>query len=538
MSNRADLILYNAKVWTFDPRKPHAAAVGITGDRIIAVGSNCDVLSLKATGTEVIDCRGLPLIPGLNDAHCHILSTAASLSGFECGHGKLASIANLLSHLRAYAGGLEPGKWIRGYGLDPKALRESRYPTRHELDSAAPDHPVRLEHFSGHAAVLNSLALKLAEIDFSTPDPLDGLIEREAATGEPTGVLFEMGGFLRQRLGNTRSIIDLESGVIGLSDRLLKYGITSVQDAGPGNGMEQWRTFNSLSGNAKFAPRITMMAGAGNLEEFVEEGLAWGSGSKSLRLGHAKIMLTATTGSLYPAPEDLHWLCSKAVEAGFPVAVHAVEQEALDAVLDMLEFRLAPSVDSKRRSNLPVPRQRLEHCAECPPMLMRKLARSGVTVVTQPGFIYWRGDNYMERVDWELVPFLYDSTEMDRLGVPLAFGSDSPIIDPSPWKGIYSSVTSLTKTGKQFPRLSSDLDYGGQRPNSMTIGEALRTYSIGGAKAEGTEALKGIIRRGMLADLTLLDDIFDENTPETIEHTHAEMTIVGGEIKWAGVGVG
>ena len=127
---------------------------------------------------------------------------------------------------------------------------------------------------------------------------------------------------------------------------------------------------------------------------------------------------------------------------------------------------------------------------------------------------------------------------MHHLGVPLAFGSDSPIIDPSPWKGIYSAVTSLTKTGKQFPRLSSDLDYGGQRPNSMTIGEALRTHSIGGAKAEGTEALKGIIRRGMLADLTLLDDIFDENTPETIEHTHAEMTIVGGEIKWAGVGVG
>ncbi len=538
MAIHADLILYNAKVWTFDPRKPHAEAVGIAGDRIIGVGSNSDVFSLKATETEAIDCRGLPLIPGLNDAHCHVLSTAASLSGFDCGHGEVSSIANLLSSLRAYAGGLAPGQWIRGYGLDPKALRECRYPTRLELDSATPDHPVRLEHFSGHAAVLNSLALKLAAIDYSTPDPLDGVIEREAGTGEPTGVLFEMGGFLRQRLGNTRSIVELESGVAGLSARLLKYGITSVQDAGPDNGMEQWRTFNSLNDNAKFAPRMTMMAGAGCLEEFVEEGLGWGSGSDSLRLGHAKIMLTATIGRLYPAPEDLHWLCSKASKAGFPVAIHAVEQQAVDAVLGIPEFRSAHSVDSRRENHVPVPRKRLEHCAECPPGLMGKLARSRLTVVTQPGFIYWRGDNYLERVDRELLPFLYDSTAMHRLGVPLAFGSDSPIIDPSPWKGIYSAVTSLTKTGKRFPRLSGDVDYGRQGPNSMTIGEALSTYSVGGAKAEGTEAFKGIIRRGMLADLALLDAALDDDSPETIEHTHAEMTIVGGEIKWAGEGLG
>lgn len=534
MADLTDLILYNANVWTLDPGNPQAEAVAIAGDKISAVGSNREVLSFSATGTEVIDCRGLPLVPGLNDAHCHILATAASISGVDCTPGNVASIAQLLSSVRRRASALTPGQWIRGHGLEPEALQENRYPTRLELDSAAPDHPVRLEHSNGHATVLNSPALQLATIDSSTPDPMEGLIDRESATGEPTGLLLEMGSFLRRKLGNTRSNEDLESGVSGLGDKLLKYGITSVQDAGPHNGIGQWQTFESLVGKSKFGPRITMMAGVEKLNEFTAAGLGWASGGDKVRLGHAKVMLTTTTGSLYPAREDLRLLAFHALKTGFPFAVHAVEREALVAVLDLPELGMTPSRDPEKRAQSPVPRNRIEHCAECPPQLMDRLARSGATVVTQPGFVYWRGDGYLQRVDRDLLPYLYDSGEVNRRNIPLAFGSDAPVIDPSPWPGIYSAITSRTSSGNRLPRTSMGREAGKEINKDLTMVQALGAYTIGGAWAEGNETRKGIIRPGMLADLAVLDTPLSDECLKEIKGVRAKMTIVGGKIMWVG----
>ena len=123
-----------------------------------------------------------------------------------------------------------------------------------------PDHPVRLEHSSGHATLLNSRGLAAAGISAETPDPPDGVIERDEE-GVPTGLLLEMGGHLRERLGRTRSPEELVAGVSHLSETLLSYGITSVQDAGPNNGTDQWETFQSLTSGQVFQPRVTMMAG-------------------------------------------------------------------------------------------------------------------------------------------------------------------------------------------------------------------------------------------------------------------------------------
>ena len=534
MHHHASLILVNARVLTMDPHSPSAEAVAIASDKILAVGSNSDVSSLRSPRTEVIDCRGLPLIPGINDAHCHLLATAASLSGLDCGGKTATSLEELLSSVRVRAKEVPPGNWIRGFGLDPKVLRESRYPTRWELDIVAPQHPVRLEHASGHAAVFNSLGLEAAGIGSTTPDPVEGVIDRDPATAEPTGLLLEMAGYLRDKLGHTRSLAAMEWGVARLGERLLGYGVTSVQDAGPFNGFGQWKTLHSLVAGQVFRPRITMMAGAGKLEEFIEAGLGWASGDEWLRLGHAKIMLTLTTGDLHPAPDDLAQVASRALALGFPFAVHAVEQEALTAVLDMLPLNRSPSDRGGRAENINaqsrIPRNRIEHCAECPPWLMEKLALSDVTVVTQPGSIYWRGDSYLRQVDARLLPHLYRVDELSRRKINMAFGSDAPLIDPCPWPAIYAAVTRRTSSGAALPWSKHEKSIAESRNPGLDIGLALAAYTRGGAMAEGTSNVKGAIKKGMLADLALIDTPLEDREPARLQQAKARLTILGGKV--------
>ena len=533
--NDVSLILINSRALTLDPLNPGAAAVAIAGERIAAAGSEAHVSGLRGAKTEVIDCKGLPLIPGLHDAHTHVLATAASLSALDCGSPGIDSVGELLNALRNRAAGLPPGQWIRGYGLEPAALREKRYPTRQELDAVTPRHPARLEHSSGHATLLNSQGLAEAKIDSETSDPPDGVIDRDL-NGEPTGLLLEMGAYLRERLGRTRSPEEMEAGVAQLSNTLLSYGITSVQDAGPNNGIDQWETFKSLTSRQLFQPRLTMMAGVGRLDEVSEARLSWGSGDDRLRIGHAKIILTCTTGQLMPAPNDLEEVARQAWELGFPIAVHAIEQESVEEIIRVVQTRTSTTGDSRGSASGPINRpgvkDRIEHCAECPPHLMEKLADSGAMVVTQPGFIYWRGDGYLERVQPELLPHLYAIGKMMERQIPVAFGSDSPVIDPNPWPGIYSAVTGMTKAGLRFPWLGEDKASPCNGNNGLTFMQALSAHTLGGAKSEGTAHRKGMIRPGMLADLALLDRPLDEMTGHKILETGSCLTIIGGRAVW------
>lgn len=541
MPASAALLLVNARVVTLDPARPRAESVALAGDTVLAVGRSADLKKFRHSRTAVIDCRGYTLIPGLNDAHCHLLATAAALTALNCGPPAIRSLSDLQWAIRRRAKETPPGQWLRGYGLEPSALAESRYPTRWELDAVAPQHPVRLEHSSGHAAVLNSYALALAGIDTSTPDPPEGILRRDETTGEPEGVLLEMSSWLRDRLGNTRSPAELAAGISRLSQKLLRYGITSVQDAGPHNGLTHWQTFQSLIQAGHFRPRLTLLAGVANLEQFAPAGLSWASGDDRLRLGHAKIMLTLTTGAMHPGPAELAELVSAAHKLGFPVAIHAVEQETVAAVAALQG--MAPPLPANPVKGIPaaarsIPRNRIEHCAESPPEILAKLRRQGVTVVTQPGFIYWRGESYRKRVSPELLPHLYPIAALAQAGLPLAFGSDAPVIDPSPWPAIYSAITGNTAAGRPL----FDGQAGGGQPlfedraggpnPGLTVTAALRAYTHGGAWAEGAETRKGIIRPGMLADLALVDTDLTRANAAAIKDTQARLTLRGGAVVW------
>lgn len=528
-SRPPDLLLVNARVVTLDPGQPRAEAVAVLGERIVAVGAGAQVNQLAGPGTRTVDCQGMALLPGLIDAHCHLLALAASLQGLDCGPGAVSSIGELQRAIRRRADDTPAGQWIRGFGYDESAFSEGRHPTRWDLDKATPHHPVRLDHRTGHATVLNSRALEAAGIHQDTADPLEGVIVRDDTTGEVTGLLLELGAFLRERLGATRDSAQIEAGVVRLNRKLLSCGVTSVQDAGPNNNPARWEVFRRLQASGRLLPRITMMAGASRLEEFLSSGRRWGSGDDRLRLGHTKVMLTLTTGALHPDLPTLRELVAVAHAHGFPVALHAVEREAVAAAAQVLgEARARPEA-SQTRNLASGPRDRIEHCSECPPELAAKVRRSGAAVVTQPGLVYWNGGRYRKEVEPSLLGHIYPVGALSGAGVPVAFGSDAPVIDPNPWPAIYSAVTRETR--EDGPLVPPEHP-GAVVDQRVTVESALRMYTIAGAYAEGSERRKGTIRPGKLADLVLVD-----NDPTTVSHSRlkdirAVMTILGGRIVW------
>jgi len=521
------LILLNAQVLTMDPHQASAQAVAVRGNTIAAVGSSSDIAALAGPATKSVDCGGKTLMPGFVDSHCHVLAQAATLQGINCSPKAVSSIQDLERAIKRRAETTQPGDWIRGFGYDDLSLLEKRHPTRWDLDLAAPNHPLRLDHSSGHATVLNSRALELAGINPSTPDPVDGVIHRDTSTGEPTGLLFEMAGYLRQQLGTSRDKAAFQGDVHRLNNTLLGYGITSVQDAGPDNGLDRWKTFQELQSSGSLQCRVTMFAGYSRLAEFQSAGLTWGTGEEQLRLGHAKIMLTMTTGVLEPNVESLSDMVNSAHLSGFPVAIHAIEQEAIEAAVRALSNALRlPNLAS---TNSAQPVDRIEHCAECPPELVAEIAKSGCMVVTQPGFVYWNGDNYLERVDAPMIPNLYPVGAFAKAGVPLALGSDAPVIDPNPWPAIYNAVTRKTSSGNPLPADAT-------QAQTITIAQALWMYTAAGAISEGTGHRKGTIQPGMVADMVLLDTDPMTAEPEQLKENLAALTVVGGEVVWEGGG--
>ncbi len=505
---------------TLEDAQPIAEALAVSGDTITAVGRTEDVAPLAGPDTRIIDCRRRTLMPGFGDAHCHLLAQATAIGALDCNPKAVNSIEELRELVRRKACALPAGQWIRGVGYDHLSLSERRHPTRDDLDLVSPNHPVRLDHRSGHATVLNSLALEFAGIYSATPDPVEGVIDRDPTTGSPTGLLLELSGFLRERLGKSRDYYQLEASIVALDRSLLGYGITSVQDAGANNDLERWRTLQSLQASGKLSCRVTMMAGAFRLDELTSAGLRWGSGDNMLRLGHAKIMLTLTTGALHPSEQEMKQIVNDTHRRGFPAAIHAIELEAVEASVQVLdEADLEPSLVAGKRD-------RVEHCAECPPSLVTRIRDTGVTVVTQPGFIYWNGDSYLHRVEPSMLPHLYPSGALLEASVPLAFSSDGPVIDANPWPGVYSAVTGKTREGNTLSRGSSP------RTAPMTVMDALRCYTLGPAYAEGTEDLKGSIRAGKFADLVLLDSDPTTTGPEQLKEIKAVMTMIGGRIAW------
>ena len=509
------LVLVNANILTMQPCGPRAEAVAISGERIVAAGSDADIRPLVTSSSVVIDCHGRTLIPGFNDAHCHLPGLARQMQDLDCSPDRATSIPVLQDLIKKWIAVPATGNWVRGHGYDDLQMVEGRHPTRWDLDEATADYPIWLEHRSGHAIALNSMALALAGIHRETPDPPGAVIERDLGTGDPTGILFEMRSFLRERLGQLRTQAEFDEGMRQAGRLLVQHGVTSVQDAGPDNSTERWETFRRSQSEGLLNVRTTMFAGAGHLKEFLREGMSFGSGDDYLRLGHAKIVATLTSGTLHPDSGELAELVGEAHRKGFPVAVHCIEEETTETVAAILALqRHAGLID------------RIEHCAEGTPEVIEAVRNSGAMVVTNPGFLYDNGATYRENVDEWVLAHLYPARASLRAGIPVAFGSDAPVASPNPWLGIYSAVT--RRSHDRLP-----LSGAAHAETGVAVDEALYMYTVGAAQAEGTAGDKGMIAPGMLADMALLEADPLTVDPEHLPEMQTAMTLVGGNIVWS-----
>ncbi|MBN2320352.1 MAG: amidohydrolase [Acidobacteria bacterium] len=508
-----DTIFFNAKVVTLDPAVRDAALVAVKGDRIALVSGMESLEELKRNAVRVVDCSGKTLLPGFVDAHCHVAAYAESLVSLSLSpRDGIRSISDIKDRIREACVQASPGEWVRGKGYNEFYLDENRHPNRRDLDPVAPSNPVKLTHRSGHAHVLNSLALQKVGIDAATGDPPGGMIERELKTGQPTGLLFGMGGYLSDRIPGFDEA-EIERGLELANEKMLSCGITSVQDASSSNNSKQWKRYESWKRRGLFAPRLTMMLGLRAFSDFDEKTYTSNLPDTDLRLGAVKIIVDRVTGSLEPSRGKLNEIIASVHAAGFQAAIHAVEEPVVEAAVKGIAVAL-------RRHPRRDARHRIEHCSVCRPDLLQHLAGLGGVVVTQPAFLHYEGDRYLKTVPAEELENLYPVGSMLESKLRTGFGSDFPIVDPNPWVGIGAAVTRKTEDGRRVPGRGTDLF------------QALRMQTLEAAAATFEENLKGSISPGKMADFVLLNEDPFSVSPDRIKDIQVRMTVLGGSIMY------
>ena len=499
------LIFYNAEVLTLDPNNPRASLIEVKNQEITWVGSDTDRYLLQTSDTEMIDCGGCTVLPGFIDSHVHLMALASNLALGFTKKPEFSSIGEVRDAVLRKASSMQHGNWVRVGIYDEDVLVERRHPTRWDLDQATSVHPVKLVHGSGHVNVLNSLALSQVNILRGTPDPEYGTIERQAYTGEPTGVLFDMDSFLDERMPRI-SVTEMEAGLMDLNQLLLSRGITSIQDATSHNSPERWDFLSQAKKKGMIEPRITVMPGLKYMNAFFDIGKKAYFGDQEMNLGPVKIMLTVDSGWLIPDKTELERAVNSASELGFQVAIHAVEMKAVEVASQMMGGQF---------------RNRIEHCSECSTVALNNIARLGGIVVTQPNFIYERGDKYLEQVSDKIQPSLYRMKSLIDAGITVAASSDAPISDPNPLLGIYSAVTRCTESGNVVGL--------GER---VDLEQALAMHTINSAYAANQEKQRGSIKIGKLADLVLIDKDLTKIQKTEILDARVILTVLGGRIVW------
>ncbi|MEM7091901.1 MAG: amidohydrolase [Actinomycetota bacterium] len=537
-----DLVLNNANVITVDRGRPRARSVAILGSRILAVGEHGDFAD---TAAPVIDLGGRTVVPGFNDAHNHMGGYGASLNEVSLHPGNVRSVEEVVAAIAARAAEVPAGVWVIGAGYDDNKLAERRHPTRRELDAVSPDHPVLLNHNSGHFCVVNTAAMRLARIG-EVAVPEGGVVSLDEH-GEPNGLLEEQAQTLVRSLLHPRAIADMVENIGAASDRYLSEGITSCQEAGVGGILGtaeplEVAAYQQARRSGRLRVRVTLMPAVETLhatdhhvdddEPFVLDlGLHSGFGDEWLKFGPVKIFadgsLIGRTAAMFEdfegepgnrgyfqMDEDrLHGLILKAHRSGWQVAVHAIGDRAVASVLDAY-------ATAQQRYPRPDTRHRIEHCGMCRAEDVARIAELGVIPVPQARFISEIGDG-MARAIGDRRPDCYRQRSFLDAGIVLPGSSDRPVVNGAPLLGIHDLVNQRTADGDPF------------NPHEViTAEEAIHAYTHGSAFAAFDEADKGMVRPGAFADLAVLDGDPTTVDPETIADLSVTATMVGGVVEF------
>jgi predicted amidohydrolase YtcJ len=523
----------NGRIYTNDPGSPWAEAILVRGEEILAVGDDDEVTALSDKGAYVVDLEKHFVMPGFNDAHVHIGNAggdwlAVRLNGAQ-------NVAELQKRLAEAVAQHQEGEWITGSGWDHTFWPDKKFPNRQQLDAVSPKNPVILTHISGHVAVANSLALELAAIGKSTPNPAGGEIEKNDQ-GEPTGMLKESAAMRLVRAKIPPPTADQRRrGIeLALAD-VAKYGVTSAQD---NSAWEDFLAYRALKNDGKLTVRVTewlpFSAPLEKLEQMRRDG---GTTDPWLRTGALKMVtdgalgsrtaaMTApysddpsTSGIMTMEPEELRNLAIERDRAGFQLNFHAIGDRANRVALDV--FAAVAKANGPRDR-----RDRVEHAQVVAVADFPRFARLQVVASMQPSHqtsdMRWAE----QRVGPERVKGAYAWARMQKFGVRLAFGTDYDVEPISPFRGLYACVTRELPTGG--PK-------GGWQPQEkISLQDCIRAYTSGSAYGEFMEGKKGELKAGEFADFIVLSNDLTKVEPQEFTTTKVLRTVVGGRAVYSG----
>jgi hypothetical protein len=527
------LVLFNANLYTLDPGRPHATALAIRDGKIVAVGTDHDLLAHTRPYTQTLDLDGQTVLPGLADAHLHFEWYSRGLLEVEA---ETDTLAECLRRVGAKARVTPGGEWITGQGWNHNAW-DGVFPTAADLDRAAPEHPVYLSAKSGHASWVNSEALRRAGISPGTPNPVGGEIQRDAH-GLPTGILLEEASDLVSRLIPEMRAEALAEAMRPAMENAWRAGLTCIHDF---DTRKCFTAFQLLKERGQLGLRVVKQIPVRHLAEAIGVGLRSGFGDDWLRIGNVKVFMDGALGprtALMIEPyegeppsgnkgivvtdkEELYEQATMAAANGLGMTVHAIGDKANHDLLDV--YQTIRGEEAARGQN-PL-RHRCEHVQLLHPDDFRRLGQLGVVASMQP--IHATSDMRMADKFWgrRRSAGAYAWRTQIEAGATLAFGSDAPVENFNPFWGLHAAVTRRRADGAPGPE-------GWFPEQRLTVEEALRGFTLGAAYAGYMETKIGSLAPGKLADLVVIDrDIF-RCDPMDIKDTVVAGTMIGGEWKY------
>jgi hypothetical protein len=532
----ADLIFINGNVYTVNDKQPHAEAVAVKMDRIVFVGSNAAAKKYQGAKTRVVDLQGATVLPGLTDAHYHLIGVGQremtlNLEG-------ITNLQDFLTKVKARVDEAKPGEWVTGRGWIETFWQPPVFPTRWDLDKIAPNNPVFLTRADGHGAVANSAALKLGSVTKDTKDPFGGQILRDKQTGEAMGMLLDNAQSFVSRHIPPRAEGNTEQAVILGVNRSIMLGWTQVQD--PGGSYADFGLYSKLYSEGKIKLRIyKAVYGPGpEADRLLREGPVIEAAGNRLNLRAIKVVSDGALGSrgaalLAPyndAPDSSGFLRVKdaellpmleeALRKGIQVETHAIGDYANRFILDEYEKALKAVPSAQRK--IANPRWRIEHAQIVNPADIPRFAKLGIIPSMQPSHAI--GDLHFapSRLGIKRLEGAYAWNSFIKSGVIVAGGSDAPVERGEPMIEFYAAVAR-----KDMKGFSGE---GWHPEEAVTRAQALKMFTIWPAQVAFEENVRGSIEVGKWADLTILSADIMKIPEMDILKTRCVMTVIGGEI--------
>jgi predicted amidohydrolase YtcJ len=527
----ADLVVFNAKVYTVDSGTPKVEAFAVKSSRFAAVGTTEEMKAFIGKRTQTFDARQMTIVPGFIDCHNH---ATGNVLLYEVLVGnpyvvEFVTIQSIVEKLRAKARETPPGTWVEGYFFDDTKVKDNRLINVHDLDQVSKDHPVAVHHRGGHTSFYNSKALEMADINKNTPNPPGGTFDRDA-NGELNGRVTDRATGALNRVGKRQTFTVEQTqqrnrdGLAYISKQFVRYGLTSVHhEGGDLFALQQVRARGDL------LHRVSYEATGKVLEGMISGGISSGFGDEWIRLGATsehtvdgsfseRTMALSTPypgvqppykGNITETQDTLNAWIERVHRAGIQVNCHANGDVAIDMVLTAVERaqKLYPRADA---------RPKITHCTLINDDILRRMKAGGVVPAAFTSYAYYNTDKFHFYGEELMKRSMAFRSFLDS-GIVVAAGSD---FSPGPFDPRMGMQGMVTRTGWNGETWGAN-----QR---ISVEEALRINTINGAYNSHEEAIKGSITPGKLADFVVLADDPHTVDKEKIKDIEIVRTVTGG----------